>query len=131
MGRYIPGGPIEFNREPRKWFVYGECHKEAHVIGYETTGRQTVLVEDLISAHKVGQITPCIPLFGTKIFDQVIPTLRHVGLPILMWLDKDQETAAAKRAAWLAMVSGLSVKYVFTDSDPKLLTTSKITEIVK
>lgn len=132
MGRYIPGGR-EFEREPRKWYVYGNCHTEAHVFGDytdETKGRQVVLVEDLISAHKVGQTTPCIPLFGTRVFDQLIPTLRHIGLPVLMWLDQDQDFAAAKRAAWLATVTGLPVRYISTSQDPKCLSISKITEIV-
>lgn len=133
MGRYIPGGPREFEREPRKWFVYGNCHTEAHVFGDYTDpekGRQVVLVEDLISAHKIGHVCPTIPLFGTKIFDAVIPTLRHIGLPILMWLDKDQDGHAARRAAQLNVVTGLPVTFTSTDQDPKLLSLSKITQIV-
>jgi hypothetical protein len=129
MGRFL-GRPEAFTREPRKWFVYGNSHTAAHLFRPETEGRCCVLVEDLISAHKVGQVTSCIPLFGTKVFNAVVPVIRHLGLPVLMWLDKDQESAAAKRATWLSMVSGLPVSYVFSDKDPKSLPTTQIMEIV-
>lgn len=130
MGRYFGPEPTEGERKPRKWFVYGNCHREAHVFGWETEGRRAVLVEDVISAHKIGQVATCIPLFGTKIFDQVIPTLRHIGLPILMWLDRDQDQFAAKRAARLAMLTGFPVTYVSTEVDPKSLSLQKIGAIV-
>jgi len=129
VGRFL-GDAEAFDRPPRKWYVWGNSHERAHVVGYGTTGPVTVVVEDLISAHKVGQVTPCIPLFGTRVFASAVATLRNIGLPVLMWLDKDQENHAVKRADQLAMLTGLAVRYVSTDSDPKCLTSSKIGEIV-
>lgn len=136
VGRFIgtpttKGEPDETPlRQPRKWFAYGNCHANANVFGWDTDGGKTVLVEDIVSAHKVGQHTPCIPLFGTRVPAPVMTTLRHIGLPILMWLDKDQDVHSARRAAQLAMVTGLPVTYVSTNTDPKCQTISKIGEIV-
>lgn len=128
MGRFFGTGAIEGQRKPRKWHVYGNSHAGAHVFG--EGGPSVVLVEDLISAHKVGGITECIPLFGTKVFPSVLPVLRYLRKPVLMWLDQDQEQHAARRAAQLAMLTGLSVNYVTTTLDPKCLTSSKIMETV-
>ena len=118
------GSPVEFSigrwmgEEPtkRKWWAYGDCHKTAHVFG---SGDNIVLVEDLISAHKVGQITSCIPLFGTKVFDGVVNVLKLYRKPVIMWLDKDQQDHARKRATRLSMLTGCDVRYVFSSTDPK------------
>ncbi len=127
LGRFIGTGTVEGQKPPHKWLSYGDCHRAAHVIQPSVNaGNSLVLVEDLISAHKVGQIAPCIPLFGTKVSSSVIPSLRHYGLPILMWLDKDQDAMMARRAAGLSVLAGLSVSYVSTESDPKCLSLSKI-----
>src|SRR6267142_35302 len=123
IGRYIDIGIKESNK---KWYVYGESHKTTHVVGDYLQSKRIVLVEDLISAHKVGQITSCIPLFGTKVFDACLPTLRHIGLPITIWLDKDQEGTVQKKAANLSLLTSLPVSYVFTDRDPKCLSLATI-----
>lgn len=130
IGRFIQQSPDQ--ESDRKWWAYGDLHQRAHLIRPEAESLgKTVLVEDIVSAHKVGQVTECIPLFGTRVFGGVITTLRHIGLPVLMWLDKDQEGAASKRASSLGIVTGLPVHYVFTAQDPKSLSLDKIKEIVQ
>lgn len=129
------GQPTEFSigrwmgeeSNSRKWFAYGDCHCTAHVFG---EGDSIVLVEDLISAHKVGQITSCIPLFGTKVFDGVVNVLKLYRKPVIMWLDKDQQDHARKRATGLSMLTGCDVRYVFTSEDPKCLSFSQIKEVL-
>ena len=129
IGRYIPDGS---DRPPqRKWYVWGESHKQAHVIGDYTTAKQVVLVEDLISAHKLSSITTCIPLFGTNIFPAVVPCARHIALPLVIWLDKDQEGTLQKKANWLQVMTGLPVRYVCTKDDPKCLSMEKINEALR
>lgn len=129
------GDPIEFSigrwmgeeSVKRKWWAYGDCHKTAHIFG---DGEHIVLVEDLISAHKVGQITSCIPLFGTRVFDSVVSALKLYQKPVIMWLDKDQQDHARKRAARLSMLTGCDVRYIFTEKDPKECSFQQIKEIV-
>ncbi len=132
------GTPIEFSigrfigegSSKRKWYCYGDSHRTAHMVGTPETSRCIVLVEDLISAHKVGQVTACIPLFGTNVFDAVIPVLRHYRLPVVMWLDKDQQDHARKRAARLASLTGCEVTYRFTNMDPKSLSFQEIKKVL-
>ena len=109
----------------RKWYAYGDMHKTPHVFGHGL-GETTVVVEDLVSAHKVGQVCTCLPLFGTRIFSSVLPCLRWIGNPVLMWLDKDQDIHARKRAQWLNVMTGLPVRYLSTNDDPKSLSLETI-----
>lgn len=117
-------------RSPRKWYAYGNCHEKAHVVGDYTKSEKIVLVEDLISAHKVGQVCPCIPLFGTRIFDGVIQTLRYIGLPIVLWLDYDQQGNIVKKAHNLSCLINQPVSYIFTEKDPKENSFQEIKELL-
>jgi hypothetical protein len=133
IGRYVapPGSSEDDHKQHRKWYVYGDDKKRPIV--FRPTGgesQQVVLVEDLISAHKVGQVAQAIPLFGTSVWDPVVPILRLLGAPIVMWLDKDQENGARKRATRLSVLTGLPVRYVFTRDDPKLQSLDNIKEIL-
>lgn len=133
------GTPMEFSQgrymgedtSKRKWYCYGDAHKTAHMFGNPETSNGIVLVEDVISAHKVGQITSCISLFGTNIFDSVVSTLRLYRKPVTMWLDHDQQTHARKRAVRLSMLTGCEVNFVFTKQDAKELSSNEIKEILK
>lgn len=129
IGRYV--GETPTTNTKRKWYIWGNAHQQPHVIGDYSESKCVVLVEDIVSAHKIGQVGTAIPLFGTDIFPSLIPALRHINLPILMWLDKDQEQYAMKRGARLSVLTGLPVRYIFTDDDPKLQTFDFITKVVK
>lgn len=128
-GRFIETGAVR-DRKPVKWFHYGPVKKHPALYGDMESAKSVVLVEDLISAHKLGQVTLATPLFGTSVNEPLVPVLRHLRLPIIMWLDKDQEQWAAKRANWLATITGLPVKYLSTDKDPKALPLDKLQQLV-
>lgn len=130
IGRYIQRVDHEQGKPPRKWYVWGNSHKTAHIFGNYTEAKQIVLVEDLISANVLSPLVPVCCLFGTTIFPACIPMLRHIGLPIVMWLDKDQEQTMPKKCNWLSMVTGLPVRYVVTDNDPKCYAFNRIKEVL-
>ena len=112
IGRYV--GPADPN--VRKWFVWGDCHKHAEVLG---DGKCIVLVEDLISAHKLGQVTQAIPLFGTKIHPCHYYHIINENKPVVLWLDKDQELNVKRQAWQLESVINRPVKVIITEQDPK------------
>lgn len=132
QGRYIPSPlAVAPDRQHRKWRVWGECHKAPHILGNYQEAERVVLVEDIISGHKVGMAGfPTIALFGTKIFDACIPALRHIALPVVVWLDKDQEHTMPKKCNWLSVVTGLPVNYQVTHADPKALSLQNVKEII-
>lgn len=125
-GRYIESLGYKREGPPRKWFVWGNSHRTPHIFGDIEKATSIVLVEDIISAHKVSQVQPAIPLFGTAVFDSIIGCLKHLKLPIVMWLDHDQQGGAPARAARLSVYTGLPVTYIFSDKDPKLNTIEQI-----
>lgn len=134
--RYRQGNHNSDNpQRPRKWFVWGDCHKHTEVVvprgGSEYgSGDSIVLVEDLISAHKIGQVTTSIPLFGTKIHPCHLYYLINERKPVVLWLDKDQELNVKKQAWQLESVINRPVKVVITEQDPKKLSYEEIKNIL-
>lgn len=124
-----PSSTPNQDKPVRKWFVWGDCHKHTEVVGAERDG-PIVLVEDLISAHKVGQVTTAVPLFGTKLYPCHIHTLINKNKPVVLWLDKDQELNVKKQAWQLESVINRPVKVVITDKDPKELSFESIKDIL-
>lgn len=127
IGRYV-GEPRD-DHQPRKWHVWGDCHKHCHVLREpEAIGNSVVLVEDLISAAKVSHVTTAIPLFGTKIHPCHLYYLQNSNEDVVLWLDKDQEFNVIKQSTQLSALIGRVVHVVTTDADPKLLTIKDINE---
>jgi hypothetical protein len=141
QGRYLPvgsGGEVRQGegltlhdlstreRGPRKWYCYGNAHQTAHLFGNPDTSRSIVLVEDLLSAHKVSQVNATIPLFGTNVFDSVVSVLRLYKKPVILWLDKDQNGNIIKKCNKINMLTGLPVNYIFTSDDPKAISLNDI-----
>lgn len=131
------GTPVEFYQgryfgedNKRKWYCYGNAHKTAHIFGNPDTSKSIILVEDLISAHKVSQVNATIPLFGTNIFDSVINVLRLYKKPVKVWLDKDQNGNIIKKCNKINMLTGLTVEYLFTSLDPKEIDFNTIKELL-
>lgn len=136
IGRYIPTegrscfGSLQHGKTPRKWFVWGECHRFPHIFGDYTNSKQIVLVEDVISAHKLSLVVPTLCLFGTTIFSACIPVLRHIRCPVVLWLDKDQEGTLQKKCQRLQVLTNCNVSYLVTDRDPKEQSFEKIKELL-
>jgi len=134
IGRLIPSSEehvaalaLSNSTKRRKWYVWGDSHKHCEVIG-AGKGRAIVLVEDLISAHKVGQVNEAIPLFGTVIHPCHIYYLQQANKPVIVWLDKDQQGNNHKLAIRLQGLINQPVSVVVTDKDPKELAYDVIKE---
>ena len=123
--------PHETSKPKRKWFVWGNCHERSHLFG-PLESPFIVCVEDIVSAHKVGQAGYLtLPLFGTTVHDCHFRTMLHLGLPVVMWLDMDQQALAHKRATRISSIIGKPVRNIFTDNDPKSIPINEIKEILK
>lgn len=136
IGRYVqsnlalPSGEsssVDKARMPRKWYVWGDCHKHCEALG---SGETICLVEDLISAHKIATSVPAVavPLFGVNVHPPVLYYIRQAGKPVVLWLDKDQQGSIMKKANQVSVLTGVPVRCVTTDQDPKCLTKEQINE---
>ena len=142
IGRYVGAGGGEAPK-PRKWFVWGDSHRHAEIVGPSgmalapdgTVKTNTILVEDIVSAHKIvvamqDTATPvsAIPLFGTQIHKPHLYYLMNqpAGSNVVLWLDKDQQGTIMRKAMGLQALRGVRVATVSTDNDPKSLSTQEI-----
>lgn len=123
IGRYFG------NITHTKWLTYGDSHKHCEIFG-KGRGNSIVLVEDLISANKVGSINETIPLFGTRIHPCHLYYLINAGRPVILWLDKDQEGTLKRKAIHLESIINQPVSVITTDDDPKLLKFETIKELI-
>lgn len=138
IGRYCgtdvgERGPGErwVRRPPRKWHFYGDGHGYVELLGSDDTGRKpVVLVEDLISAHKVAQVYPSICLFGTNIHAKAIQALMALKRPTMLWLDEDQYTLLPPKINRLQTFLTHPVRFVSTEKDPKAYSLDEIKEIL-
>lgn len=127
------GRLVEASEHPqgRKWYVWGNCHSHAELFPVAFSPL-TVVVEDLISAHKTGQIYEAMPLFGTEVHPAHLYALRDGSKrPIALWLDWDQRGLTYKKANRLSLLTNRPVQVVHTHHDPKLLSLKEIENVLE
>ena len=114
-----------------KWKVYGDKSSYVETVNEQVSG-EVLLVEDLISAHKVGLAGfTAIPLFGTSIGDRHIAHLQALNRPVVLWLDYDQGGSLGKRMGRLQAFLKNPVRGVWTTKDPKCYNIEEIKRILK
>ena len=119
----LPDGAFQYryfgqNKDHPKWVGYGINDSLIHIVG-NVHSTSIILVEDIISAVKVGHITPTLCLFGSNISLKRLATLKLLGYnEVIIWLDWDKKEYAIK-AAQLAQSIGLNSKVIHTKLDPK------------
>ena len=132
---FLVGQPVQFSigrycgppdDKVRKWYVWGDPHRHCEVVG---AGGTVVLVEDLISAHKIANClagVESIPLFGVEFHPPHLYYLMQGNKRVVLWLDKDQRGSITRKAARLQSLLGTQVDCVTTDKDPKSLSCEEI-----
>lgn len=129
QARYLGDNP-----DHPKWVGYGITEKVFHPIGMPSS--TIVLVEDLISAHKVAGVGHrehyAMPLFGSHIGLQRLANLKnYMGVDtIVIWLDEDKKEYSIK-AAKEAQSIGLQVRTIITERDPKDHTYEEINKLLE
>lgn len=112
-----------------KWKFYGGGHNYCETIG-EKISDYVVVVEDIVSNHKVGQVAACLALFGTDIHKIAIQELLRLDRPVVLWLDQDQYQYLPKKIGRLQAFLRHPVRWISTEKDPKVYSLDKIKEIL-
>jgi hypothetical protein len=102
--------------------LYGSI-SEAEVKG------KCVLVEDVLSMMKVGEVVKCYTLMGTSLSSSAIGELLRFD-EVLVWLDPDGPGQTASRKVWKRLSGLVKVRTVHSDRDPKYLSKEKIRRVV-
>jgi hypothetical protein len=124
VGRYL--GDEEGQAKWRQW---GDKAKSAHVLGL-TDSKEIVVVEDIVSAHKVAQVCPTLPLFGTSLYPKAISTLRALKRPVALWLDEDVWGYLPGKINRLQAFLDVPVRFIRTRKDPKGYSLDEVKEIL-
>lgn len=115
----------------RKWRLYGDRHSHAELLGAQRQdATQVVVVEDLISGHKVAQVQPTLPLFGTDLFTKAMLVMKGFKRPITLWLDEDQYGVLPKKINRLQTFLDVPVRFIRKRKDPKEYSLEEIQEIL-
>lgn len=123
----LVGYQMRFMKDDR-WVSYGDIGSLVYIINKsENINSVIVVVEDILSAIKVGRNIPTVPLFGSSrsAIERMMQTLSRNYKHIIYWLDKD----AQSRAIWAAQTTPLynaRGSMICTEYDPKAYTTSDI-----
>jgi hypothetical protein len=89
-----------------------------------------ILVEDGISALRVSQVIPCLPLFGSNVSSKMFATVLKYKYKPLIWLDKDKIKEARNiRDRFIAQ--GLESAVIFSPKDPKYYMKYEIRTFIK
>jgi hypothetical protein len=120
-------------REPRKWRLFGDRHGYAELLDNSDSGPDegVVLVEDIISGHKVAQVAPSLCLFGVDLHTKAIQVLKASKRPVTLWLDEDQYRYLPKKINRLQTFLNVPVRFIRQRKDPKEYTLDEIKEILK
>ena len=134
QGRYF--GPNEAH--PR-FFTSGTPETVFHILdakgrldirdGAVWSSNCVLLVEDYLSAVKVGRQFPAMPLFGSEIsLDRIRKLSGHVT-SLVIWLDRDKLKSAVK-ARFKALAYFTTVSVIVADKDPKEYDDERIRQFV-
>lgn len=89
------------------------------------TGKTCVLVEDIISAIKVGRQFTAIPMLGAKPTEEIIQAL-HSYDEVVLWGDADKMRENIVVRNKLSERLGKQVKLCFTSLDPKVYSDKEV-----
>lgn len=126
---YGDQGDIKFyqlrsiDKQEPKYYTAG---KKDLFISKQFQTQYVVLVEDMLSAIRVGELASCIGLMGTSLDDKKALTIASKYDMILIWMDGDKAGREASKKLKKKLELLADVVEIKTDRDPKC---HKIAEI--
>jgi hypothetical protein len=116
-------------RMKRKWFSFGDLSNHPQIIAESNVQDPIVIVEDIISAIKVGRQFTAMPLLGSHFHLKTMVKLRDLGYErAILWLDSDKREDSRRIANRLGQY--IKATTIETANDPKVYLDSEILELV-
>lgn len=95
----------------------------------DTFNGDLVVVEDVISAIKVGRVAEATPLWGCAMSDSKLGQIMARWGYIMYWLDNNKAVEAAKMRSKTSVFAGSST--IVTEKDPKCYEDDEIRAIIR
>lgn len=120
----------DFKENPKtKWYSQGPLEDVYKLCGDRSN--KCVIVEDIVSAIKVGRTCQAMPIFGTNCKSRRLAALKLLGVTeLFVWLDPDASIKAFT-ICQEAPTYGMKSRYISTSKDPKEVLSSDIENILK
>jgi ribosomal protein S27AE len=123
-GKLIAWQARNFSPEAKsKYYSQGKIHDVMYFCGAKTN--PIILVEDLVSAIKIGRVGVAMPLFGSEASTHLLMRLKTQCRGIIVWLDSDKWKNSHDIVNRSKSI-GLPALSVFTNLDPKEYNDEKI-----
>lgn len=103
----------------RRYLTFGAVADCLHIVGDHENREEIVVVEDIVSALKVGRKTNCIPIFGSNVGLKLLTRLANRFKRLGVWLDKDKAVESTRTAARASQLGFDSVRSIISELDPK------------
>ena len=116
-----------FGDNPRhpKYITHGSKTQQLGFINNPRFPYTCVLVEDFVSAIKVGRLVTCAPLLGASLDRNALKWLVGRFKQVRVWLDMDKASESLVEASRLVPAIP-DVRSILTPLDPKEYTTDRI-----
>lgn len=125
QGRYLGEGV-----DNPKYFSFGRMDEIFNYIGLQfVEGSGIIVVEDMLSAIKIGRIACALPLFGSHVPPIKRRNMMFQSGRLTLWLDYDKAATSYTMANEIRLL-GYETRSVITTKDPKELNDDEIEEIV-
>ncbi len=119
------------NRKPKYLNPQGANVSRALFKVGESKGAR-VVVEDILSAIKVGKVVPTASILGTTLTDERALRIAKENHTVVLWLDSDKAgQKGTRKAAKKLQMLGVKVYKVETQTDPKTYNLSEIEDKLK
>lgn len=115
-------------KDKPKYITRGSKTQQLAFISNRNFNGTIVLVEDFVSAIKVGRYCSASPLLGSNINGKAVKWLADQFKRVRVWLDIDKATESLVEASKLPIKD---VRVVLTQLDPKEYTTQEIINILE
>lgn len=113
-----------------KNFTSGDVNECLHIFAENPkSDGPLVVVEDPVSALRIGSLTDSMPLLGSHLAQARLNAIAELYDSVVFWLDSDkykEARAMEQRAKYM----GLSARTIFTDADPKFYTNQQLQQIL-
>ena len=112
-----------------KYLTFGKPHDILHIIrplGKKESNQVVILCEDLISAIRISEYVPAMPIWGSDISLKTIQRLSTRFAVIGVWLDPDMKLKAVKDVIRISQY--VPAFFIESHSDPKVYSLDRIKE---
>jgi hypothetical protein len=136
--RYFQGNLVAFQarkfpESKPKYMTYGDSKSLYDPLGASPGRSRLVLVEDYVSALKVSEIAPALPLGGVAIKDDHLSYLLNKYDTFDIMLDNDNSQVKRNQVKLLNKLSGFTrnVRIIPVTKDPKEYSSKELEELLK